>query len=174
MEESVLQCVWEANSHCHPGAKPGCRLLPACVPDLSARSGDKKRLADWGELLFAGLRGGVHSGADAGIHGASCCVHPQPFVKVACRAQDMTLPVANPQSKECSEKRPPLKDFRPVTLNFCPCASIYSGDDNIQTSHLKTSLHFKRWRKLGRTVSVYWFAKKVVLVFPYHLTEEPK
>ena len=52
-----------------------------------------------------------------------------------------------------------------MTLSFCPCASIYSeSDDNIQTSHLKTSLHFKdgenwegRYPSVGLPKKSFWF-----------------
>lgn len=81
------------NPHCPPGARPGCRLLPQCVFQIWAqglgREGCVGRAA-----VCRPPRGALR--AAAGIHGAGCLVHPQPLVKVACRAQGMTLPVANP------------------------------------------------------------------------------
>ena len=96
MEEPVHSVFGKPEFPLSSRGKAGVQAAPpACVPDLSTRSGER-RLRGEGCCLPASDGGGRALWAAAGIHEVGCCVHPQPLVKVAFRAQDMTLPAASP------------------------------------------------------------------------------
>ena len=97
MEEPVHSVFGKPEFPLSSGGKARVQAAPpACVPDLSTRSGERRLRGEGCCLPVSGGGGRGALWAAAGIHEAGCCVHPQPSVKVACRAQDMTLPVASP------------------------------------------------------------------------------
>ena len=135
MEELVHSVFGKPEFPLSSGGKAGVQAAPpACVPDLSTRSGERRLRGEGCCLPASG--GGCTLGGRWHPWGKLLCPPPA-FGKSGLQSSGHDCQSPAPQSKECSEKRPPLKDFRPVTVSFCPCcANIYSeGDDNIQTSH---------------------------------------